>query len=201
MNIEVAKGTLDSNTFVASEVNLVILFDAGARVSDVKKIIGKRSVSAIFLTHEHFDHITYIADYIQEFDCPIYCHSVIIDDLRLGDFQNNILKPINIPKNFENFVPITSEKEITVGLFRIKPFFCTGHSIGSIVFLMHGHLFTGDVLFAMGIGRTDFIRFGERLMLDTLEKLQDIEFEIAHHGHGKSTTYKEQKRNIRLHLG
>ena len=93
------------------------------------------------------------------------------------------------------FTP-TDEKEITVGAIKVKPLLCPGHSPNSVVYLIEDSLFTGDVLFADTIGRTDLMPNGEQLMQKTLRELASIKFNTAYHGHGPSSTYADQQKNI-----
>ena len=73
MKVEVIKGIINSNTFVASEGGSVLIIESGAEVDKVLKALDGRKPNAILLTHEHYDHIFHISDYIKEFNCPIYC--------------------------------------------------------------------------------------------------------------------------------
>ena len=68
-----------------------------------------------------------------------------------------------------------------------------GHTSGSVVFDLAGDenvLFSGDVLFAGSIGRTDF---ADGSMADMLTSLRDVilpmdDATVVHTGHGPSTT-------------
>jgi len=199
MTIQTIKGKLQSNTFVVTKGETSLIIDAGADVDKIQDILGNKKPNAIILTHEHYDHIWNIADYAKNFSCPIYCHPSIIKWLQAGNLTY-VFGSVEIPESIENFKPIQDEKEFMIGDFKIKPIPSPGHSISSIVFLIDDQLFTGDVLFKGTIGRTDLMMNGEKLMQSTLKKLLDIEFESAHHGHGKSTGYDEQMGNIRMHL-
>ena len=192
MKVEAIKGILDSNTFIATKGDTVLIVDAGATLPDV-------TPDAIILTHEHFDHIRHIADYAKEFDCPIYCHPVLIEDLRSKNFSR-ILGKVAVPGNFDNFIPVTDETEFQIGDFTIQPIMATGHSACSIVFKIDNNLFTGDVLFRAGIGRTDFMPNGPELMQATLKKLHEVSFDFAYHGHGGKSDFTDQHANIHYYM-
>jgi len=181
MKIQSIVGYYDSNTFVLEEGGATIIIDAGAKLSDLLVILGNRKPDAIFLTHEHFDHTYYLADYKKEFGCPIYLPS--------GD------------------------NEIVVRNIVVKPILCPGHSPKSVVYLIGENLFTGDVLFADSIGRTDFTSgakpsianpqerlINDLMMQEALKQLQGVKFKVAWHGHYEPSLYEEQQKNIRRFL-
>ncbi|MCL2229038.1 MAG: MBL fold metallo-hydrolase [Firmicutes bacterium] len=94
----------------------------------------------------------------------------------------------------------TSEDEIVVEKMVIKPILAPGHSPKSVVYLIGDSLFTGDVLFAMGIGRTDFPESNPREMQKTLNRLLGIKFVTAYHGHYEPSSYAQQQINIRRYI-
>ncbi|MCL6459067.1 MAG: MBL fold metallo-hydrolase, partial [Gorillibacterium sp.] len=72
-----------------------------------------------------------------------------------------------------------------------------GHSPGSVSFLMDKHLFGGDVLFRLGVGRTDLYGGSDR---DLRFTLQSKLFKLAddtkvYPGHGARTTIGYEKVN------
>jgi len=194
MKVKSVEGMLGSNTFVMTKGETTIIVEAGAELDDVLKELKGAKPSAIILTHEHYDHICYIADYVDAFDCPIYAHEILIDDLKRGSFKN-ILRSIVLPEHMDNFEPVKSDFKI--GEFNIQPIMAPGHSPSSIVFKIDDNLFTGDVLFSFSIGRTDFMEDGPRIMNRTLKNLLQQEFTTAYHGHGGESSYKEQIANIK----
>ena len=66
------QSSFDQNTYVVEHKGEYVLIDAGAEVEDIEKVLGKKSLSAIFVTHLHFDHIYNIDKIMQRFDCPVY---------------------------------------------------------------------------------------------------------------------------------
>jgi hydroxyacylglutathione hydrolase len=71
-----------------------------------------------------------------------------------------------------------------------------GHSPGSICLLGEKLIFTGDTLFAGGIGRTDFPGSSSRDMKSSLVKLLRLpDGLIVYPGHGPVTTIGEERQN------
>jgi glyoxylase-like metal-dependent hydrolase (beta-lactamase superfamily II) len=100
----------------------------------------------------------------------------------------------------------TDEKPFTIGDFKISPLLCPGHALDCVVYLITTatdpipEMFTGDVLFAETIGRTDLQPNGFAEMQTTLRRLADVKFANAHHGHYQSTSFAAQQKNIRRFL-
>jgi len=71
-----------------------------------------------------------------------------------------------------------------------------GHSSGGICLWGQGVVFSGDTLFSLGIGRTDFPGCShERLMKSIHEKLMVLPDEtIVYPGHGPTTTVGDERR-------
>ena len=92
------------------------------------------------------------------------------------------------------------ESEIVIKDLIIKPILCPGHSPKSVCYLIKDCLFTGDVLFDEGIGRTDLPGSCSETMQETLQKLLTVKFTTAYHGHDDPSTYEQQQKNIRSYL-
>jgi len=205
MQIKTVKGIYASNTYVIENHDVQIVIEAGAPMGDIRQALDNKPPSAIFLTHEHFDHLAYIADYATAYPkCPIYCHPATLKELKTGEI-NRILGvfagvDVATPNSFANFHELTDDEIIKLHPFTIKAVFAPGHSDGSVLYLIDSTLFTGDVLFADNIGRTDLVPNGPEEMQKTLRKLQPLEFEKAYHGHNEPSSYTTQKRNIADHI-
>jgi glyoxylase-like metal-dependent hydrolase (beta-lactamase superfamily II) len=205
VNIQTVKGIFDSNTYVVELNGTCIIIEAGADVNEVVCVLGSRKPSAIFLTHEHYDHVFYLTDYQRAFPgCPIYCHPAVVDELKCTKFNTMIGKHFGKQMmrvtNFRDFQPLADNQELSFGDLKKKTIFAPGHSLGSVVYKINNDLFTGDVLFRTHIGRTDFLPNGHELMQATLRKLQNIKFNTMYNGHSEPSSYTAQQENIKRHL-
>ena len=94
---------------------------------------------------------------------------------------------------------LEEDDEVEVGQIRLRVLHTPGHSPGSIALLAEGEgaVFSGDVLFRMSIGRTDFPGGS----FDTLMRsIKDVLFALpddttVYSGHGPSTTVGFEKAN------
>jgi glyoxylase-like metal-dependent hydrolase (beta-lactamase superfamily II) len=206
MKIKTIKGIYESNTFILEDGGIFIIVEAGAPIEAIRQALtNNHNPSAIFLTHEHFDHVARIAAYTTAFPkCPIYLHPDTLTELQTGEINRFLggFAGITVPTpiSFENFHTLNDNQIINIGSFEIKAIFAQGHSDGSVVYLINKNLFTGDVLFDGNIGRTDLVPNGEEQMQTTLRNLQTIKFEKAYHGHGNPSTFAAQHKNITDHI-
>jgi glyoxylase-like metal-dependent hydrolase (beta-lactamase superfamily II) len=85
---------------------------------------------------------------------------------------------------------------VEFGDARLKVIHTPGHTKGSICLLAEKLIFTGDTLFAGGVGRTDFPESSLSDMMSSLEKLQNLpDSLVAYPGHGPLTTIGQEKRD------
>jgi len=79
------------------------------------------------------------------------------------------------------------EGELKLGTKTLQVLHTPGHSPGSISLYWPEKkaLFTGDVVFAMGVGRTDFPGGDGNLLRDSIERLARLDAEWVLSGHGE----------------
>jgi len=91
------------------------------------------------------------------------------------------------------------EGELKLGTKTLQVLHTPGHSPGSISLYWPEKkaLFTGDVVFAMGVGRTDFPGGDGNLLRDSIERLARLDAEWLLSGHGEVLKGKENiQRNF-----
>lgn len=187
---------LDANVFVIEKGNCCLIIDSGARVEDVKSVVGSKKVLAIFLTHGHYDHSRFCLEYAKEFDCPVFANKNIIKTMT--DKEAIYSPKGEIIEDFSYFHFIEGDKVITFDDFIVDCYYCPGHSVCSECYLIEKDLFAGDVLFDKGFGRVD-LKFSNRDdMVKSLTKLESLNFSKVYSGHGDESDYKSQQRNLTI---
>ena len=156
-------------------------------VSEIAKYDLK--LKYILNTHGHGDHIGGNTLLKETFNAQIGIHK--IDAEMLFNPQKNLssrwAEDVISPK--ADFF-IEDEVELKLGEKIIKVIHTPGHSAGSVSFLVEELLFSGDTLFAGGIGRTDLPggNYGE--LISSIQKKLFIlpDDTIVLSGHGLQTT-------------
>jgi len=194
-------GPLQTNAFVVyNQENQALMIDPGG---DEDRLIQwlrekKLTITAILLTHAHFDHIGAVEGVRDTFQCPVYVHKRedqwLIDPQLNGSALFSGIKPIKGEKADHHY---PNKRSFQVGSFTCKLYETPGHSPGSVSFYFPEEkvIFSGDVLFRGGVGRTDLPGGDEDTLINTIhEKLLSLPNEtIVANGHGPETTIGEEK--------
>ncbi len=177
------RGILNQKTYVVTNENEAIIIDAGAELADVKKYVQDKKVLAILCTHLHFDHVWCIEDYLKEWNADVYVVEGAEEKFYNTDHNCSYLirksMVFNVDKKYIKYY----ENHLKIGDFDIDVFFTPGHSKDSVCLLIEKNLFCGDLVLGGSIGRTDLYDSDEGDMEDSLNKLEQIDFDYAYPGH------------------
>ena len=190
------RNLFDQNTYVVKNGNSAILIDAGAEIADVLNVLDGAKVCAVLLTHVHFDHIWNIEEYIKEFDCDVYvCKGA---EEKFGDYKKNCASFVNkeLIRNVKNDKIKYYQKELVFDNINVDVYFTPGHCADCVCLKINNALFSGDTLFANGVGRTDIFDSSEHDMKNSLKMIKTIDFEVMYPGHYESATKAQANRVI-----
>ncbi|HSI85229.1 MAG: MBL fold metallo-hydrolase [Candidatus Methylacidiphilales bacterium] len=197
-------GLLATNYFLIKAPEGWVLFDAPQGVAEEIRGLGLK-ISALVLTHGHFDHIWEATKIADDHDCPIYAHDADGILLRSPGAFGWFFPPAEgippIPKWTSIAVPDRGAADWSVCGQAFRIFHIPGHSAGSVAFYLPeaGYVIAGDTLFAGGLGRWDFpggsletLRNGIHQHLMSLPESTRI-----YPGHGPATTVGREARSNR----
>ena len=185
-------GSLSTNCYVVSSEKTkdAIVIDPGLDFSleadEIFDYITQAGlkVKLIVNSHGHPDHISGDAIFQEKYNVPICIHRS--DAASLEGLEN---------VNFPAAVLLEDGSLIEFGDESLKVMHTPGHTSGSICLLGERLVFTGDTLFAGGIGRTDFPGGSDSDMQLSLQKLMRLpEYFLIYPGHGSKSTLGEEKR-------
>ncbi len=146
------------------------LKDIGRSIDDIDMVI---------ITHAHPDHM----EGIKHFKDKLI--SIHRDEIKfLTDINPQYRNIVGLD---EVYIPILlQEGELFVGGDKFTIIHTPGHSPGSICIYMkdYGVLFTGDLVFYRGIGRTDLPGGDPELLKKSINRLSELEVEYLLPGHG-----------------
>ena len=168
--------------------------DAEAGIEELIAEYRLRPV-AVIATHGHIDHIWSVAPVCGARNIPAYIHT--------GDraLLSDPARGLSLMAGQQLFGGITFSEpddvlELTDGMtldlagISLMVDHAPGHTPGSVTFRLPGTMFTGDLLFAGSIGRTDLPGGDYQTILDSLARvclpLPDDTVVLA--GHGPQTT-------------
>jgi glyoxylase-like metal-dependent hydrolase (beta-lactamase superfamily II) len=197
------------NCYIVGDENVGegILIDPGDEASRIALAVENTGleIGRIIITHPHIDHVGAVAELAEEYSCPVLMHpegEEMLDDLPSQAMMMGV-RLGSIPQLSGH---VEDGQRIRVGGITLEALYTPGHCPGHVAFYCEseGMLFSGDTLFAGGIGRTD-LPGGEMetLMHSIQERLLTLpEDTRVYTGHGAPTTIGEEKaHNPFLHGG
>jgi len=187
-------GMLETNCYIVENDRAVLVIDPGAepeRVINQIRAINK-PVTAILLTHTHFDHIGAVDELCRQFDVPLYAADKEKYWLTNSEFNGSQkYSAYGMPEIIVRQIPkVLVKGSRTIGTFQFDVYETPGHSPGSLSFVFDDFAVVGDTLFKEGIGRTDLKEGNlQSLMHSITEVLFRLDEQmIIYPGHGPKTT-------------
>ena len=172
---------LQENTYVVSDDSReCVVIDCGAFFDDERKAIvsyiNTQQLKPVRLlcTHGHFDHIFGCDTIFDAFGLQPEVHS---DDAYLTDDLNAQVKQM-LGADLQLQMPavghyLADGEVIAFGRHQLKVLHTPGHTPGGVVFYCEQErtAFSGDTLFRMSIGRTDFEKGSYEQIIDSLHNV------------------------------
>lgn len=203
MNVKVSLctgSTVMCNSFViVAENGDAAVVDPGSfdrRFMEALEKEGVKELKYILLTHGHFDHILGVPELKKRFGGKIVIHRLDAHCLESSEASLGNMFGFITP-SFSADVTVENRSVLPFGDGEIKVMHTPGHTVGSVCYCIGDHLFTGDTLFCMNVGRMDFPGGNEADMTASVRKLKNLEgFYNVYPGHKEITDLDfERKHN------
>jgi glyoxylase-like metal-dependent hydrolase (beta-lactamase superfamily II) len=209
MNIKTFEfNPLGVNTYVLSdETKECAVIDPAALYAEEKELLlgylldNGLKVKYLLVTHLHFDHIFGVKWLASQSGASVRCHR---DDLFLLDNISGQMQAFGFPGGDAGFTPeidsyLNDGDVIVFGNQSVRVFHTPGHSPGSVVYYNEAEscVFSGDLLFCSGVGRTDLPGGSYGGLADSIEtKMFALpDSTVVYPGHGPATTIGFEKKN------
>ncbi len=181
-------GAYQTNCYLAwgDKADSCIVIDPGytpQRVLEEAEKLGK-TISAILLTHGHFDHVGGVKEIAADTDCKVYLH-----EYELSQPEQMTAGPLYYTHTY-------GEGDIlNLSGLSLRVLHTPGHTPGSVCLLAEDTLFSGDTLFMDSCGRTDFPGGSTPAILQSLKRLAGLDGDYrVLPGHGPATTLSQEKQ-------
>lgn len=194
-------GPLQTNAYLltSDQEDSAIIIDLGSNPAALIRRIEHLNIAAIVLTHAHFDHIAGVEQIRKLKKCPVYLHELESDWLTSPKLNGSLMWPDVTDPIVTDPAEYDLQEGQTLQLIgeKFKIYHTPGHSPGSVSLLCGNHLFGGDVLFRLGVGRTDLVGGREADLYNSIRgKLFKLPDEVVvYPGHGPKTTIGYEKVN------
>ena len=192
---------------VANETNSeCVIIDPGFEsLPDIESICTQFNLHpvATLLTHGHMDHVWSVIPLCNNHQISAYIHG--LDEWMLSTPEKAYSKSswqdlIKLNAGVPEFLPkdlnhLKNKMKLDLAGLEITCHHAPGHTEGSTVFTSQNNLFSGDVLFNRGIGRTDLPGGNPKAMLESLKNviLKFPDEMSVFPGHGPSTTIGDER--------
>ncbi|WP_027407788.1 MBL fold metallo-hydrolase [Anoxybacteroides tepidamans] len=200
-------GPLQTNAYILTHRDgTCVIFDPGSEGQKLINYIEAKGWKplAVLLTHAHFDHIGAINDVVAKWSIPVYVHEKEKEWLSNPELNGSAYFMGEQVKVAAEPHCLRGETALTIGEFTFELLQTPGHSPGSISYYCPevAAVFSGDVLFAGSIGRTDLPGGNYKELMQSIhERLLVLPEEtVVLPGHGPETTIgAEMDTNPFLH--
>ena len=155
-------------------------------------------IEYILLTHAHFDHMLALEQWRQVTRAPL---ALTTEDAQafgdpektlFGQFLSLDIRPAAPERTLED------GDIVAFGHSSLKVMKTPGHTCGSCCYIGEHEIFTGDTLFSLSVGRTDFYGGSSKALQTSLSKLRRLRQNyVLYPGHGAKTTLDYEKKNNR----
>lgn len=201
-------GELQTNCYIVYDQNTKqgIIIDPADDANFISEQILSLKIipTGIYATHGHFDHLLAADELQMAFNIPFYVHEK--DLFLVKNLAKNAAfwtKRKVIEKPPKEVRPLRGRTSTTTSIasqgdalrsWQAQIIWTPGHTPGSVClyFPKEGILFSGDTLFADGVGRTDLSYSSSKDLQKSLKKLSKLPQETKiYPGHGEISTLGE----------
>jgi hydroxyacylglutathione hydrolase len=195
MSLEVDRlelGPIGTNTYVVRSLRSpgeAVVVDPSGDADAIRQVLAERGAhcGAILVTHGHFDHIVSLADLAEGTGAPVYAPAgerMLIEDPGLFSPPGLVIRPATAD------VWLEGGETVEVAGISFAVTSVPGHSPAHLAYFAEAELFSGDVLFAGSVGRTDLPGGDWSVLLASIGSLLDAypAGTVVHPGHGPETT-------------
>jgi glyoxylase-like metal-dependent hydrolase (beta-lactamase superfamily II) len=171
-----------------------VVIDPGVDAADLRLQLARSGArcAAILVTHTHWDHIGGVADLAEGTGAPVYAPDGESDVLEHAD---TVYASMGVRVRAHTAdVWLAGDETVHVAGIAFETFAVPGHSPGHLAYYADGALFSGDVLFAGGVGRVDLPGGDWDTLVASIGLLADRlpPDTVVYSGHGRPTRLGEE---------
>lgn len=199
MNIvKISEGSMMANCYLVFDENKNgFLIDPVYPAGKIENYIdtNKINIEFILLTHTHFDHVLGLNYFKDKLKVKVYASE---DSKNIANDPDYNLSRGYCELSVEIDEYLKDLEEFSK--YNIKAIKTPGHSLDSMSYKVGDHIFSGDTLFNLSIGRSDFPGGSYNILINSIKDklfIYDDQTKV-HPGHGESTSIGFEKNNNRF---
>lgn len=185
--LKLVTSVANTNTYILYNESDCVIVDPGDNAPLLFATLEENGLKCKFvlLTHAHFDHCN-VCSLLQSNGAKIFMHA---GDKSLLRTDKNLAVKFGI--SFKSFKPdyyVTDGQKLDLCGIEFTVVHTPGHTNGSVCYIAENFMFSGDTLFHLSVGRTDFPTGSDVKMRKSIKKLFALEKDyIVLPGHGLQT--------------
>ncbi len=183
------------------------VIDPGGDEDRILEVVARHDLAIKYIlnTHGHPDHVCGNRVIKEKTGAPIAMHGKDVDFFARPDIIQ-FFSALGLPPSPPVDRRLTDDETLAIGNISLQVIPTPGHTPGGVCLYAGPHLFTGDTLFAGGVGRTDFPGGSSEILLASIKEklfvLPDDTIVWPGHGYGGlQSTIGEEKRSNPFVLG
>jgi hydroxyacylglutathione hydrolase len=185
-------GPIGTNCYVVradGSADEAVVVDPGGNAVELRLELARQGArcAAILITHAHWDHLGGVADLAEGTGAPVY----MAEAERIGLERIRDFAPPEVPlRPYSPDVLLSGDETLELAGITFETLLVPGHSPAHLAYYADGSLFSGDVLFAGSVGRTDLPGADWETLVASIRLLVDRfpAETVVYSGHGPPTT-------------